>query len=87
MSIYSASKLESLVFSNYYLRALFLTLKKVHVLFSSTKISFAESDSTSASTSRFTVMGVPVDKMARGLGRDYLRKYIGQRGRLFERDD
>ena len=28
----------SLVFSNYYLRALFLTLKKVHVLFSSTKI-------------------------------------------------
>ena len=66
MSIYSASKLESLVFSNYYLRALFLTLKKVHVLFSSTKISFAESDSTSASTSRFTVMGVPVDKMARG---------------------
>ena len=87
MSIYSASKLESLVFSNYYLRALFLTLKKVHVLFSSTKISFAESDSTSASTSRFTVMGVPVDKMARGLGRDNLRKYIGQRGRLFERGD
>ena len=47
--------------------------------------SFAGLDSTSASTSRFTVMGVPVDKMARGLGGggNYLRKYIRQKGRLF----
>ena len=30
--------------------------------------SLAGLDSTSASTSRFTVMGVPADKMARGWG-------------------
>ena len=54
----------------------------------SSLIRFAESDSTSASTSRFTVMGVPADKMARGLGGgDYLRKYIRQRERLFEGGD
>ena len=39
-------------------------------IYSASKLdsSFAGLDSTSASTSRFTVMGVPVDKMARGLG-------------------
>ena len=47
----------------------------------SSLISFAGSDSTSASTSEFTVMGIPADKMARAWGGkweagNYLRKAI-----------